>query len=59
MVSANPMITIHAEKVTVRSASFGEYGMRACAMFPPVDDPTTSVTIGSSHARVMDSNECS
>ena len=55
MVSANPMMTIHAEKMTVRSAAFGEYRVRACAMIPPVDAPTTSVTTGSSQVRLMDS----
>lgn len=59
MVSANPIITIHAEKVTVRRPSFGEYSMRACAMVPPVDAPTTRVTTGSSQVRVIDSKVCS
>ena len=58
MVSANPITTINAEKVNVRSAPFGEYAMRACPMVAPVDDPTTSGTTGSSQARLMDSKEC-
>lgn len=59
MVSASPIIIMHAEKVTVRSAAFGEYGARACAMIPPVEAPTTSVTTGSSHLSDMDSKVCS